>query len=201
MRLFGEPRHYAERLDRIITLFILSALLLVSVPATGAAYPVDPTWTPPPTVYIPETGQTIDRLFLDLWRTGGGTLTYGYPITPEIEGADGTIVQYFEYARFEYLPEGDENGNVVALGAIGTELGAPVLPRRPGYNASSTAHDGARIARAWLPLRDEDVAAKRAGEPSYLFVTETRHGVWGGFRAYWEATGAAAYLGNPVSEE
>jgi L,D-transpeptidase catalytic domain len=25
--------------------------------------------------------------------------------------------------------------------------------------------------------------------------------VWGGFRAFWEATGEAAYLGNPLSEE
>ena len=38
-------------------------------------------------------------------------------------------------------------------------------------------------------------------QPSYRFVPETRHGVWGGFRAFWEATGEAAYLGNPLSEE
>jgi lipoprotein-anchoring transpeptidase ErfK/SrfK len=168
---------------------------------SAAAYPVDPNWTPPPTVYIPETGQTIDRLFLDLWRTGGGLFTYGYPITPEIEEAGGKIVQYFEYARFEYFPQGDEFGNLVALGTIGTEFGAPVLPRRLGYNASGAAHDSARIARAWLPLADADAAAKAAGEPSYWFVPETRHGTWGAFRAFWEATGAAAYLGNPVSEE
>src|SRR5215207_1464055 len=29
-------------------------------------------WAPPKTVYIPETGQTIDGYFLDLWREAGG---------------------------------------------------------------------------------------------------------------------------------
>jgi hypothetical protein len=176
-------------------------LLFAPLALPMRAYPVDPNWSPPPTVFIPETGQTIDRAFLELWRTGGGVFTYGYPITPEIEEAGGTIVQYFEYARFEFWPQGDANGNYVTLGAIGTDFGAPVLPRRLGYLASEGAQESTRIAKAWLPLGDDDAAAKAAGEPSYWFVPETRHGVWGGFRAYWEATGGAAYLGNPVSEE
>jgi hypothetical protein len=181
---------------------VLAAMMLVAPIAMPAmAYPVDPNWAPPPTVYIPETGQTIDRLFLEQWRTGGSTFTYGYPISPEIEEEDGKIVQYFEYARFEYLPDGDEFGNLVVLGNIGTEFGAPVLPRRLDYRASSAAADSARIARAWLPVSAEDAAAKAAGEPSYWYVPETGHGTWGGFRAYWEATGGASYLGNPVSEE
>ncbi|MDQ3695816.1 MAG: L,D-transpeptidase [Chloroflexota bacterium] len=203
----GLARNGIHRGGRLLRTALLAMTLLCAPIAIGpeghsaAAYPVDPNWTPPPTVYIPETGQTIDRLFLDLWRTGGGLFTYGYPITPEIEEAGGTIVQYFEYARFEYWPQGDANGNLVVLGAIGAEFGAPVLPRRLGYNASTAAHDSARIAKAWLPLRDDDAAAKSAGEPSYLFVPETRHGTWGAFRGFWEATGGAAYLGNPVSEE
>ena len=81
-----------------------------------AAYPVDPNWAPPPTVYIPATGHTIDRLFLDLWRTGGGIWAFGNPITPEITEPDGHVVQYYEYARFEYWPDGDPDGNVVTLG-------------------------------------------------------------------------------------
>ena len=201
MRLFGALTHRTTRFSRIITLVVLSVLLIVSVPATATAYPVDPNWTPPPTVYIPETGQTIDRLFLEQWRTGGGVLTYGYPITPEIAEDGGKIVQYFEYARLEYWPAGDASGNVVAIGAIGTELGAPILPRRLGYVARGGTSESARIARAWLPISDEDAAAKAAGEPSYLFVPAAGHGVWGGFRAFWEATGGADYLGNPVSEE
>src|SRR5918992_793886 len=104
--------------------------LLLGAAAPAAAYPVDPNWAPPRTVYIPETGQTIDRLFLDLWLSGGGAISWGNPITPEIEEEDGQIVQYYEYARFEYWPEGDEQGNYVTLGEIGRELGPPLLVRR-----------------------------------------------------------------------
>ncbi len=40
------------------------------------------SWSPPRTVYIEETGHTLDQLFLDLWRNAGGASAFGYPITP-----------------------------------------------------------------------------------------------------------------------
>ncbi|MDP9470584.1 MAG: hypothetical protein M3Q71_07940, partial [Chloroflexota bacterium] len=86
-------------------------------------------WAPPTRVYVPETGQSIDGLFLDLWRNGGGVWAFGNPITPEITLPNGHIVQYYGYARFEYWPEGDADGNVVRLGDIGKEL-RPVTVRR-----------------------------------------------------------------------
>jgi len=52
-----------------------------------------------------------------------------------------------------------------------------------------------------MPLSPEAAARRAAAEPSYRYVEQTQHGVWGGFRQYWEATGELAYLGNPVSEE
>ena len=178
------------------------ALLLVLVLApAAAAYPVDPNWAPPPTVYIPATGHTLDRLFLDLWRTGGGVWAFGNPITREITEADGHIVQYLEYARFEYWPEGDRDGNLVTLGKIGAELGPPVLPRRNGPARRTGVTAAMKEARAWLPLSNEAAERAAAAEPTYRFVPETRHGVWGGFRSFWEATGEAAYLGNPLTEE
>jgi hypothetical protein len=176
-------------------------LLLTATAPTAGAYPVDPNWAPPSTVYIPETGHTIDGLFLDLWRSGGGALSYGNPVTPEITQPQGHIFQYYEYARFEYWPQGDEDGNFVTLGEIGRELGAPLLVRRFAFRAITAPVADMTVARAWLPLSDVDASVMAAVQPSYRFVPETRHGVWGGFRAFWEATGEAAYLGNPVSEE
>ena len=187
-----------RRLPRLIG--IVAVLMVLAAPA-ARAYPVDPDWAPPRTVYIPATGQTIDGLFLDLWRSGGGALSYGNPLTAEITESDGRIVQYYEYARFEYWPEGDEDGNVVALGEIGREWGPPLLLRRMNYRADPTPLAEASVARAWLPLTERDAAARLGDEPSYRFVPEAGHGVWGGFRAFWEATGEAAYLGNPLSEE
>src|SRR5688500_6668850 len=92
----GEPsRAHRRRVGVVGTAALAAMLLFAPLALPTGAYPVDPNWTPPPTVYVPETGQTIDRAFLDLWRTGGGVFTYGYPITPEIAEAGGTIVQYF----------------------------------------------------------------------------------------------------------
>ena len=90
---------------RLWSLIAVVALLVTVAAPAASAYPVDPNWSPPTTIYIPETGHSIDGLFLDLWRSGGGALSYGNPITAEITGEKGQIVQYYQYARFEYWPE------------------------------------------------------------------------------------------------
>ncbi len=185
----------------LVHLFGIVALLITATAPAAGAYPIDPNWSPPTTVYIPETGQSIDGLFLDLWRTGGGAMSYGNPITPEITEVEGKIVQYYQYARFEYWPEGDEDGNYVTLGEIGRELGSPLLVRRVATRGTRVPLRELTVARAWQPLSDDAAALMAVEQPSYRFVPETRHGVWGGFRAFWEATGEAAYLGNPLSEE
>jgi hypothetical protein len=177
------------------------AVLMAAVAPTANAYPIDPNWSPPSTVYIPETGHTIDGLFLDLWRSGGGALSYGNPITAEITEDAGQTVQYYEYARFEYWPQGDENGNYVVLGEIGHELGPPLLVRRFTARGMAPPLGDMSVLRAWQPVSSAIASALVFEKPSYRYVPETKHGVWGGFRAWWEATGEAAYLGNPISEE
>lgn len=163
---------------------IVAVLVTVAAPTAGA-YPVDPNWSPPTTVYIPETRQTIDGLFLDLWRSGGGAISYGNPITPEITAPEGQIIQYYQYARFEYWPEGDEQGNYVTLGEIGRELGPPLLVRRFTSRAVTAPLGVLTVARAWQPLSAVEATRMAVEQPSYRFVPETRHGVWGGFRAFW----------------
>ena len=193
--------HHIGRGVRGFSLAIIAILLFSLMPGPALAYSVDADWSPPTTVYIPETGQTIDRLFLDLWRSGGSEATFGYPITPEIAEPDGRIIQYFQYARFEYWPEGDANGNRVVLGAIGQDIKPLVIPRRLGFRAATISSDSLEMSRAWLPLSQREAEAELEDEPSYRYVAESLHGVWGGFRAFWEATGEAAFLGNPLSEE
>ena len=197
----SRPRMPMNGICRLWRLAGIAAVLMTAAAPAVGAYPVDPNWSPPSTVYIPKTGHSIDGLFLDLWRSGGGALSYGNPITPEITEAEGQIVQYYQYARFEYWPEGDENGNYVALGEVGRELGPPLLVRRFATRATTVPRDELTVARAWQPLSDDAAAHLTVEQPSYRFIPETRHGVWGGFRAFWEATGEAAYLGNPLSEE
>src|SRR3954454_23797584 len=196
----SQPRTSTSGLCYLWRLAGIVALLMMAAPAVSA-YPIDPNWSPPTTVYISDTGQSIDGLFLDLWRSGGGAMSYGNPITPEITEAKGKIIQYYQYARFEYWPEGDADGNYVTLGEVGRELGPPLLVRRFASRGSTVPRKELIVARAWQPLSDDDAVQKTVEQPSYRFVPETRHGIWGGFRAFWEATGEAAYLGNPLSEE
>lgn len=160
-------------------------------------------WSAPRTVYIPETGHTLDQVFLDEWRNNGGASTYGYPVTPEIEQPDGTIIQYLQYARFEYYPAGNADGHHFGLGNIGEEL-RPFSVQRSvaGFTStgttegSSAAANNARFVSAWLPVDAPDIESDQV-----RYIEETGHTVRYGFLAYWERTGEAEFLGNPLTEE
>lgn len=183
----------------VFSLVMTSLMPLASQPA--AAQQSD--WAPPQTVYIPETGHTLDRLFLDMWRNAGGASAFGYPITPEITLENGHIVQYLQYARFEYMPEGDENGNIVRLGKIGEEL-RPITLQRSMIASSKPAQssdlaESAALMKAWLPVEEKNA---QIGEDEYaLFVEETGHVIRTGFLDFWYNTGAESYLGYPLTEE
>ena len=199
------------RVSRVTGLVGLFALLvsLVATPLQASAQvsPIGTTnWSPPRTVYIPETGQTIDGVFLDFWRSNNGIANYGYPITPEFTMANGIIAQYYGYARFEYWPNAAD-GRIVRLGNMGEELRPKNLQRNSvaatgdsesALTASANA-EVARMTRAWLPLAGKD--AKRKNTDNYFFVEATSHSVSNGFKTWWDMTGGTAYLGNPLTEE
>jgi lipoprotein-anchoring transpeptidase ErfK/SrfK len=181
----------------IFSLLMTSLMPMASQPA--AAQSSD--WAPPATVYIPETGHSLDQLFLDMWRTAGGATAFGYPITPEITQENGHIVQYLQYARFEYWPEGDANGNTVLLGKIGEEL-QPVMLQRSTIASSKPAESGdlresAAMMKAWLPVEAADAGTAE----NVLFVEATGHTIKTGFLDFWNNSGGENYLGNPLTEE
>ena len=152
-------------------------------------------WNPPRTVYIPETGQSIDGVFLDVWRAWGGAASWGLPLTPEFQ-ENGKIVQYYDFGRFEYHPD-DPNGVVVQFGDLGQQM-EPFLIRRASGSGSSAANESALAVRAWAQL---DPAEVRPDSELWRFVPETGHAVAGDFKAFWEATGELGYLGNPLTEQ
>lgn len=209
----GVPGNKAMISRRLISVALIALLASTFAPLAALAAPgaggngVDgdnvTNWAPPTTVYIPETGQSIDGVFLDFWRANNGIANYGYPITPEVT-QNGRIVQYYSYARFEYVPD-DPNGVIVQLGKIGEDLRPKTVQRSPfsgvgiaapkqGANREMTA-----FAAAWLPV--EKKLAKKETTASWRYVAETGHTVQNGFKALWEATGEASYLGNPLTEE
>jgi lipoprotein-anchoring transpeptidase ErfK/SrfK len=187
----------------VVRAFLLAiVLVLVASPLAAGAQDIAPVstptattpasnWTPPRTVYIPETGQTIDGVFLDYWRANSGIASFGYPVTPEFTMANGIVAQYYGYARFEYHPEATD-GRIVQLGNMGEDL-------RPKNLQRNTIAEIALISRAWLPLAGKTAVGKNS--ETRVFVKETRHSVANGFKTWWDTTGGAAYLGNPLTEE
>src|SRR5215216_6052561 len=156
-------------------------------------------WSPPQTVYIPETGHSIDGVFLDFWRANGGYWSYGNPVSTEFpEG--GHVVQYFEYARFEYWPD-DPDGNVVHLGKLGEALRPYVVPRTPMFARSgdTAVKQAAQFIHAWLPV-DAETADQRISD-AWTYLPETGHTVANGFKSFWERSGGVTFLGYPLTEE
>jgi lipoprotein-anchoring transpeptidase ErfK/SrfK len=203
-----------SRIGRLRSMLVLSVMALVatllplgaSVSAqqavTDSSSGREP-WSAPRTVYIPETGQTIDGVFLDFWRANDGIANYGNPISPEVT-LNGHTVQYYEYARFEYVPD-DPDGVIVQLGNIGEDLRPKVVQRvsfpTPGASkrASTTVREMAAFQQAWMPLGE--ATASKETTANWRYVPETGHSVRSGFKAFWEQSGEASYLGNPLTEE
>lgn len=186
-------------LRRLGVLVASLALVLMSM-APGLATTASAEWSAPRTVYFEETGHTLDQFFLDFWRNNNGAANYGLPISPEIELENGHVVQYLQFARFEYWPEGDANGNQFVLGKVGEDLRPTVLQRSM---IASTANTGnipvvTDLMKAWMPVAPDSPVAQ---DTNATYVEATGHTVFGGFRDFWWSTGDVSYLGNPLTQE
>lgn len=181
----------------LLALVVLMCATMLPTQSTPVA-----AWSAPRTVYIDQTGQTLDQLFLDLWRNAGGANAYGYPITPEIELANGHIVQYMQYARFEYWPEGDAEGNTAIIAKLGEELQPIAVPRTTATAgvASTSGVNALEVMaemKAWQKLPGDPAP----DDTSFVWVEETGHTIRGNFLSFWYDSGSEGYLGNPLTEE
>jgi len=164
-----------------------------ALPPVAMAPSAPADWAPPTTVYIAESGHSVDGLFLDVWRAWGGALSWGNPITPEFE-ENGRVVQYYGFGRFEWAPN-DPNGEVVQFGDLGAAM-RPFMVRRTQTTDSTAVASVAAAARAWIPLD----RAPAVDSEVFHFVPETGHSLRDEMLAFWVQTGETSYLGNPISE-
>ena len=212
MNVVSSGRRPVIRMSRAAHLVGLVALLiaLVATPLAASAQQITSTappsnWTPPRTVYIPQTGHMIDGVFLDFWRANNGIANYGFPVTPEFTMADGHIAQYYQYARYEYWPEAAD-GQIVRLGSMGEDLRPKSLQRNSVASTgdsdvktgASANAEVAQMTRAWLPL---EKGARKKNSDTYVYIKETKHSISNGFKTWWDMTGGTAYLGNPLTQE
>jgi hypothetical protein len=127
--------------------------------------------------FFPQTGHSVCDEFLAFFNAQGGVAVLGYPITQEISEY-GRRVQYFQRGRLDYAPElSPDPDQPVQLAPLG-ELMAPAQAR-------------ARIPESSKPA---------ANDPHRRYFAETGHIVAEGFLTFFEANGAVARFGYPVTE-
>jgi hypothetical protein len=161
------------RLILFLALFALTLGFLVRpAPQTLAA----PAAQNVPFLYFPETGHNVGPPIKAAFDAYGGVTTLGLPLTELIVGADGSQVQYFERARFEYNPRAAADSRV-ALSRAGAILTAGRENEAPFQ---------------WRAGSDD---------PTRDFFAASGHTLGGAFRWFWQTRGGLPVFGYPISEE
>ncbi|NWJ94417.1 MAG: L,D-transpeptidase [Chloroflexi bacterium] len=148
-------------------IFSLFSITLLNTPEAQARHEPGDVAVNSSRLYFEETGHSLGNTFLDYWRTQGGYMEFGPPLTEElVEPNQGKTVQYFAKARFELasLPDGNWR---VDLGLINREI----LTGRPPLSEEQS--------QALKPL------TKGVGNANTRFFKETGHTLGGGFLARW----------------
>jgi hypothetical protein len=142
---------------------------------TQSSYPL--TVMPPPAVsperqpLIFDDGLVLRDAFKEHWSLLGGEELVGRPLTLAYRDAAGTLVQYFERARFELNEGPDATRHPVFLTPLGQQIIA-----------------GRHVERVPDP-----------GHPEVRYFPQTGHTLSGAFRALWETRGEGVF-GLPLTE-
>jgi hypothetical protein len=177
------PRIRLSTPPRFTMLAGAAFLALVIFPLISFTPVAASDWSPPRTVFVPETGHTTDGLFLDLWRQQRALV--GDPVTEEFparltwsEAApDGQIVQYYENAALRYLPAEPPEAQVQFLD-LGREALAQELAVDPPPALARAAE-----RTVCLPSQSDCRGFPEAG-----------HTIRGAFREFWEIGSIVQYF-------
>lgn len=166
-----------------VAVAVFSIVVSLLTPVTAFAQ----DWSPPRTVWVEESGHTVDGYFLDEWRAYPDLL--GNPITEEAERptqidglpADNRIVQYFENLAIAYVPEAESRELMVRALPIGEEA----LQRdRKTFNH--------------IDLPDK-VGCESSADSTCREFPETGYSVAGDFYTYWSDHGGDRLIGEAIS--
>ena len=127
---------------------------------------------------FPETGKSVNGIFLTYWDANGGLTQQGYPISSvmqEQSQMDGKTytVQYFERSVMEYHPENQAPYNVL-LSQLGT------------FQYEAKYPNG---------------ASGQVADKSGAYFPQTGHYVGGAFLKYWQEHGGVTQQGYPISDQ
>jgi len=99
--------------------------------------------------YFPVTGHSVGFAFRDFFRRWGGVYIFGYPLTEE-KTENGITVQWFQKARFEWVPP-NPAGFQVRLTPLGHQAhaGQPAGSTPPGTGTTPSPTVIDRFGRIW----------------------------------------------------
>lgn len=130
--------------------------------------------------FFSETGHTVKGEFLLKYLSEPNyKKVYGYPITEAFQDpTTGRLVQYFQKARFELVPDAPPDQRV-QLTPLGQFLRRPGLPAPSPFNPAVCRYfpeTGFRVCRDFLDFFDKNGGVARFGLP--LSDMEDYHGVY-----------------------
>ncbi len=105
--------------------------------------------------FFPDTGHTLNGVFLTHWLQNGDEQVFGLPITEEFALPDGTVVQYFERVRFEYIGADKSDLLPTRYHVRVTDLGRQIA-QRDDVNLAPVAQLAGTEAwepANWVPVR------------------------------------------------
>jgi hypothetical protein len=154
------------RVLSLILIFVIAAAIQGNVQAQSSER------------YFPETGYTVRGAFLEFYELAPEPLLlFGYPVSNELEDADGNVYQYFQRARFDQVM--GDTGPVVQLFPLGESLytsGGSV----PALNTNSPAcrrfDSGFSVCYSFLRFFDTYQGAEYFGDPiSHFEFRDSRY--------------------------
>lgn len=112
-----------------------------------------------------DTGLSIQGNFKQHWLAGGGLVVYGPPISEELQ-EDGSVVQYFELAEFQWMPDVASSSDGVTLALLGSRLfGGPSPQATPVPDARYFPETGHNVAKPFLGVFEAQGGIDRFGYP------------------------------------
>ncbi|MEJ7839066.1 MAG: L,D-transpeptidase [Thermomicrobiales bacterium] len=146
------------------------------------------------TVFVEQTGHTVEGMILDYWRANGQASVYGNPISEPYAAANGLYSQAFERGILQYNPDWTMTDDPwIRLAPIGR---ASVIDKR-----NVTRADGRRIAAdrrtdAFTPLTGTDALQTADSRVS----SATGFSLSGEFASWYDRHEGPFYLGEPISQ-
>ena len=147
-------------------------------------------------VYLAETGHTLQGALLDYWRATGAAALFGNPVSEPFAAPNGYYSQAFERGILQYRPEYLYTAEpIMRLMPIGRMAMFHLLRRSRDWRAA--LQDALPL---WTRLDPADPKVEAILARGGIYVEATGHTISGDILAWYVFNEGTYYLGPPLSE-